>query len=220
MLADIWQSPAGSEFPGRQLKPWCHQLGPLVAPAARQPVDFPYERLDGRPLVYASLGTIQNRLFQVFGTIIDACEGQGCQLVVSLGNTASAMKQQLPSWPIVVNVAPQLELLERAALTITHAGLNTTLESLVNGIPLVAIPIANDQPAVASRIQFAGIGRVVSFRSLNVAKLRVAVSEVLTQDDYRARAIKLGRQVSEAGGVHKAAEIVEQAIASKMPVCR
>jgi len=43
--------------------------------------------------------------------------------------------------PLVVEYAPQLELLAKARLTITHAGLNTVLDSLSNGVPLVAIPI-------------------------------------------------------------------------------
>jgi len=48
--------------------------------------------------------------------------------------------QRLPGSPLVV-YAPQLELLAKARLTITHAGLNTVLDSLSNGVPLVAIPI-------------------------------------------------------------------------------
>jgi len=40
-------------------------------------------------------------------------------------------------FPLVVEYAPQLELLAKARLTITHAGLNTVLDSLSNGVPLV-----------------------------------------------------------------------------------
>jgi len=58
----------------------------------------------------------------------------------------------LPGWPLVVEVAPPLELLPRAALTITHADLNTVLEALSCGGPMVAIPIANDQSGVAARL--------------------------------------------------------------------
>ena len=45
---------------------------------------------------------------------------------------------------IVVNRAPQLELLKRATLCITHAGLHTTLEALARGVALAAIPVTND----------------------------------------------------------------------------
>lgn len=63
---------------------------------------------------------------------------------------------------IVVEFAPQLELLKCAALCITHAGLNTALECLSNGLPMVAIPITNDQPGVAARSEWMGTGEMVS----------------------------------------------------------
>jgi UDP-glucoronosyl and UDP-glucosyl transferase len=50
----------------------------------------------------------------------------------------------IPANTVVVRVAPQIELLKRSALCITHAGLNTTLEALAQGVPLVAIPIGYD----------------------------------------------------------------------------
>lgn len=42
--------------------------------------------------------------------------------------------------PVVVRYAPQVELVKRAAAVITHAGLNTVLETLAEGVPLVALP--------------------------------------------------------------------------------
>jgi UDP:flavonoid glycosyltransferase YjiC (YdhE family) len=47
-----------------------------------------------------------------------------------------------PSNTIIVSHAPQLELLKRTSVCITHAGLNTVLESLAQGVPQVAIPAA------------------------------------------------------------------------------
>jgi len=48
--------------------------------------------------------------------------------------------------PLVVDYVPQRALLRRAMLTINCAGLNTTLDSLTCGVPLVAIPVGEDQP--------------------------------------------------------------------------
>ena len=61
-LAQICQFPEGFDFPRRELPGCFHYVGPLHDAADRPQVPFPYDRLDGRPLVYASLGTIQNRL--------------------------------------------------------------------------------------------------------------------------------------------------------------
>ena len=152
-LAQISQQPAEFEFPRHDLPGHFHFAGPFHNQSNRETVPFPFECLTEKPLVYASLGTIQNRLLSVFHQIAEACLGLGVQLVISLGGGASPDSlSHLPGNPIVVDYAPQLELLKRAALTITHAGMNTTLESLSNAVPMVAIPITNDQPGIAARI--------------------------------------------------------------------
>ena len=112
--------------------------------------------------------------------IAQACVGLDAQLVISLGggiNAASLPK--LLGDPIVVNYAPQLELLQRAALVITHAGLNTTLESLSNAVPMVAIPISLDQPSVAARITWTGTGELVALNKLSESRLHAAVQRTV-----------------------------------------
>ena len=161
-LAQICQQPAEFEFP-RQVLPDCfHFTGSFSNPQSRESVPFPYERLTGQPLVYASLGTVQNRLLWIFEAIAEACQDLDVQLVIALGGGASSDSlPELSGKAIAVGYAPQLELLPKAALTITHAGMNTTLESLSNGVPMVAIPITNDQPGVAARIAWTGTGEVI-----------------------------------------------------------
>jgi hypothetical protein len=87
------------------------------------------------------------------------------------------------------------ELLRRAALTIRHAGLNTTLELPAYGVPLVALP-ATDQTLVASRIEWTGTGRSLPFSKLMVEQLRTAISQVFERPSYRAAAQRLQGQLS------------------------
>jgi len=218
-LAQISQQPAELEFPRQNLPPHFHFTGPYHNRKTRKPVPFPFEKLTGKPLIYASMGTVQNRLLDVFQTIASACEGLDAQLVISLGGGATPESfPQLPGNPIVVGYAPQLELLKKATLTITHAGMNTTLESLSNGVPMVAIPVANDQPGVAARIAYTGVGEVVSLKELSIPKLRSAIEKVLTQESYKQRAIEMQEAIVRSGGVKKAADIIEQVILTGKPV--
>jgi MGT family glycosyltransferase len=137
------------------------------------------------------------------------------QLVISLGGSASPESlPELPGSPLVVGYAPQLELLKKATLTITHAGMNTTLECLTNGVPMVAIPIANDQPGIAARIAWTGAGEVVPLSRLSVPRLRAAIQRVLTEDSYKNNASRLQDAIRRAGGVGRAADIIEQAIST------
>jgi zeaxanthin glucosyltransferase len=81
-------------------------------------------------------------------TILEAAgEFPEMQMVLSVGtNVDPSDLGPIAANTIVVRSAPQIELLKRAALCLTHAGLNTTLEALAEGVPLVAIPIGYVQP--------------------------------------------------------------------------
>lgn len=218
-LAQISQQPAELEFPRQNLPKWFHFTGPYHSQTGRQVPDFPYEKLTGQPLIYASMGTVQNRLLGIFKSIAEACNDLDAQLVISLGGSTSPESLgSLPGNPLVVGYAPQLELLQKANLTITHAGMNTTLESLNNGVPMVAIPVANDQPGIAARIAWAGVGEAVPLSSVNVPKLRTAIEKVLTQDSYKKNALRLQQAIQQAGGVNRAIDIVEQAVSTGKPV--
>jgi MGT family glycosyltransferase len=220
-LAQLSQQPAEFEFPRQHLPECFHFTGPYSNPASREPIAFPFDNLTGQPLVYASLGTVVNRLTWIFHNIAEACAGMNAQLVISLGGSGSPESfSQLPGNPLVVKYAPQLELLQRASLTITHAGLNTTLESLSNGVPMVAIPIANDQPAVAARIAWTGSGEVVPLSRLSVPRLRAAIQRVLTEESYKKNALRLQEAIRRSGGVSRAADIVEQVVSTGKRVYR
>ncbi|GAB1539315.1 glycosyltransferase [Scytonema sp. NUACC21] len=218
-LAILSQAPAEFEFPRQELPPWCHFTGPYHSSSSRESVCFPYEKLTGKPLIYASMGTLPNPRIRIFQNIASACQGLDAQLVVSLGGAASPESlPELPGNPLVVEYAPQLELLQKATMMITHAGMNTTMECLSNGVPMVAIPVTYDQPGVAARIAWTGAGEVVPLSQLRVDNLRTAIERVLTQDSYKNNALRLQEAIRKAGGVKRAADIVEQAVSTGKPV--
>jgi zeaxanthin glucosyltransferase len=217
-LAQICLQPAEFEFPRQHLPQCFHFTGPYSRSDSREPAAFPFEKLTGQPLIYASMGTLQNKLIGVFENIAEACVGLDAQLVIALGGGNPASLTNLPGSPLVVGYAPQLELLQKATLTITHAGMNTALESLSNGVPMVAIPIANDQPGVAARIAWTGTGEVVSLAKSGSSRLQAAVKRVLTEDSYKQNAVKLQAAIRRAGGVSRAADIVERVAQTGQPV--
>jgi zeaxanthin glucosyltransferase len=224
-LAQICQLPPEFDFPREQLPQWFHYIGPLKDPSGLEPVSFssisfPFEKLTGQPLIYASLGTLQNRKWEIFQTIAEACLGNNdTQIVISLGNpNLQNFDLDLPGSPLVVPYAPHQQLIEKSTLVITHAGMNTTLAALSSGVPLVAIPITNEQPGIASRIVRTGAGEVVPLKRLNVPRLRDVIHQVLAEDSYKQNAIRLQDIIRHAGGVTRAADIIEQAVSMGQPV--
>ena len=213
-LAQITQLPEALEFEIRGEKPsGLHYTGPFLHAGQRSLVDFPWDHLDGRPLIYASLGTLQNGSESIFRAIADACVGLDAQLLISLGGGLDpASLENLAGDPLVVRFAPQLEILKRATMVITHAGLNTVLEALSEGVPLVAVPLGNDQPGVASRLKARGACVVVSRHTLNPARLRKAVKLVLHNPRYREAAQGLQRAIRKIDGPERAADLIEQVL--------
>jgi len=211
-IAQISQMPREFDFPRAALPPHFHYVGPLRR-AAPHSIAFPWEKLDGRPIVYASLGTLQNSREAVFRCFAEACENFDVQLVISHGGgLTDAQSSQLPGAPLVVRYAPQELLLERARLTLTHAGLNTVLDSLAHGVPLVAVPITYEQPAIARRVEWHGCGESIALPQLNLRRLRARLASVLHEGCYREGAARMQAAISAAGGVERATVLVESAV--------
>jgi MGT family glycosyltransferase len=190
-----------------------HHTGPFLDLAGRMQEEFPWQQITGEPIIYASMGTLQNGVARIYQEIVTAVEKRkDMQLVLSIGNHVDRKQiGSLPSNAIVVNHAPQFELLQRASVCITHAGLNTVLECLINGVPQVAIPITHDQPGVAARIADKKTGLVMPLKDLNAAHLGLLLDEALINPMYRENARGFQKSLAEFNGLSVAAELLEDA---------
>ena len=153
-----------------------------------------------------------NGRIDVFRTIVaGVAKHKGTQLVLSIGDQLDPKHiGPVPGNAIIVNHTPQLEVLKRTSVCITHAGLNTVLESLGQGVPQVAIPITFDQPGVAARIAEKKTGVTMPFEKLTADHLSALLGEVLNNAVYRDNARKLQDVIARTNGLSMAADIVER----------
>jgi UDP:flavonoid glycosyltransferase YjiC (YdhE family) len=201
----------------RTVKPdYLHYLGALFD-ANRPSAPFPFEKLQNRPLIYASFGTLQNGRVEPFRAVAEACAQIDAQTVLSAGSSAHQLTN-LPGSPIVVSYAPQLALLARASLCITHGGVNTVMESLRFAVPMIAVPITNDQPAVAARVRWTGAGEMAPLPQLLKGGLKPVLAKVWNTPSYREAAGRLQAAVLSAGGVERGVAIVQQVLRTGKPV--
>jgi MGT family glycosyltransferase len=217
-LAVITQTPREFDLPISNLPDQFHYAGPFHDDRGREEVSFPWDKLTGDPLIYASMGTLLNGLPHVYHAILEAIRTlPGTQLVLSIGsNTDISDLGPIPSNAVLVPRAPQIELLKRTALCITHAGLNTALESLAHGVPMVAIPVGFDQPGVAARIAHHGVGEFVEVGDLTVKRLHELVEVVLNNPTYRDNARFFQRVIAERRGLDVAASVIERAFGAEL----
>lgn len=151
--------------------------------------DFPWDALDERKaLIFCSLGSVADsrRFYQ---DVIDgAAREPGWQLVMSIGSSLSAADfQRVPPDAILVQWAPQLGLLARASLMITHGGFGSVKECIHFGVPQVVFPLGFDQPGNAMRVQHHGLGLVGSFAQSSPEHVHALLARVLGDERYRAR---------------------------------
>jgi len=186
-----------------------HFVGPCFAPRVDDgAVDLP--PVDGRPLVYVSLGTIFNRDMGFFERCVEAFRDGRYQVIMSVGKdgiAAISHKRHDHIW--AYSYVPQLEVLKRASLFITHGGMNSASEAISHEVPMLVAPQAADQFAVAGRVEELGVGRKISLWHRSPARLRALVDAVVMDPRARARARDLRRSFDEAGGAERAAEVLQ-----------
>ena len=156
-----------------------------------------------------------NHRWDVFQAISRACSHFDVQLVLSFGEKGALKKypiETLAKNTLAVDFAPQKSLLRRAKAVITHAGVNTPLEALCEGKPMVCIPIAYDQPQMAARLKYAGVAEVIPVKKLTERKLVQALQKVLASPEYTECVAVVKDKLLKAGGVERAADIIESAV--------
>ncbi len=218
-LVHLAQQPDFFEYPRTKYPERLHYTGPWHR-AERDDfsIPFPWDWLDSRPLIYASMGTLQNAVSHVFRNIIDAVQDLPMQVVLSKGGGQVEVPGSIPDNVLLVDKAPQLRLLEKAHLVITHAGMNTALECLSHGVPMLCLPVTNDQPGVAKRAEYLGNGRVIPVRQVTTRRLRNELDRMLQDGSFQKKADQFAQQLASYDPLEMAAQLIEEALTTKAPV--
>jgi MGT family glycosyltransferase len=161
-----------------------------------------------RPIVFMSLGSQifhQPRMFEV---VLEASRGQPWQLVLAMGALASETPVPSDVRALALAYAPQLAILEKARVMITHGGANSVMEALANGVPLLVAPICNDQPHNARFVSRAGAGRTCDLATASPEDVRAALAALRADGPERRTAARIAESYRAAGGRSAVADSV------------
>lgn len=163
-------------------------------------------RLDGRPLVLATLGTANAALGRRFlSECVDALAGMPEVQGLVVDPTGELISDEV----LMAKRIPQAEVVRKAAAVICHGGHNTVSETLASGLPLVIAPIRDDQSMLAQQVESAGAGLRLRFDRVKAPDIRGTITEVLTEPAYAAAAARVRASFAAAGGVVAAADHLE-----------
>ena len=215
LVPHIVPTTAGFEHP-RPLSPLTTYTGPIL-PLVIDPLPGDIQIwLDRHPIgsvVYISMGSVIFLTHQTAKSILEGLSATGYSAVWSLkiknrdildGLEVNVNKILLLDW------APQLAILRHRSIrmAILHGGMNGVQEALHSGVPIIVLPINGDQWGNAARVVHQGLGIQLNHGSLTGTQIADGIHRI-ERGNYSKTVNKLSKIFHHAGGVTKAADLVE-----------
>ncbi|HJP95201.1 MAG TPA: glycosyltransferase [Pyrinomonadaceae bacterium] len=182
----------------------------------RRDGDFSWDRIDAnKPLVYCTLGSVlpfkfPARAAQFFQMFMDAmAQRPALQGVVTIGNYLKADEFNCPENVLIASWAPQVEVLKRASLMISHGGVTGVKESAFVGVPMLLIPVSYDEFGNAARIVYHGLGARLRLNELSAFELGRLIDRVLGDPSYSARSERMSETLLNLEQQSPAVAIIE-----------
>ncbi|MEV0951871.1 macrolide family glycosyltransferase [Promicromonospora sp. NPDC050249] len=209
------QEPLNLVFTSATFQPGADAFGPSyrfvgASVGSRLPDPaFAADRLEG-PVLYASLGTVFDGspgLLRTFATALAPLAGT---VVVATGHTDPADLGSLPANVLARRSVPQLQVLDQAALFVTHGGMNSVNEAMQAGVPTLVVPQGADQPLVAQRVVDLGAGLALRTEDATAETVNTLARRLLDEPRFREAARRQRDAQREAGGWVRAADELER----------
>ncbi|MBU3113552.1 macrolide family glycosyltransferase [Clostridium lacusfryxellense] len=186
-------------------------IGPSIIKRAVKN-NIPLNKLKEK-VIYISLGTLFNKSLNFFRICIEAFRDVDMTIIMSIGKNVNIKDLgTIPDNFLVYQIVPQLEVLKRTTIFITHGGMNSVNEAIYYGVPVITIPQFADQPAVARRLEKLGLGKVIDKKNVSVETLKKALNDVLYNAMYKKNMNIMSEDMINSGGYKAATTEIEKYI--------
>jgi zeaxanthin glucosyltransferase len=205
-MPELIQCPRDFDLPheGVAEEPELYYIEASVDLSRRESLGFPWERIDPeKKLLYVSLGSQsflagRNAVVSFLRAVAEgAAHRPEWQLVLATGGLAEAANLPLPDNAVALPWIPQIPVLERASLMITHGGLGTIKECIFHEIPMVVFPIGRDQPDNAKRVVHHGLGLAGNLAEASPERVFALVDRVDGEPAFRENVKRMGHRFRE-----------------------
>ncbi|MCY8516200.1 macrolide family glycosyltransferase [Bacillus atrophaeus] len=184
-------------------------IGPSLGKRSEQERLLLKEKGD-RPLMLISLGTAFNAWPEFYQMCMEAFGGAKWHVIMSVGKSIEPDSLgDIPDNFTVRQSVPQLDVLAEADVFISHGGMNSTMEAMNEGVPLVVIPQMHEQELTAQRVEELGLGIYLPKEEVSVPRLQQAIGNIFSDKEIHSRVKDMQKDVKEAGGAEQGAAEIE-----------
>jgi MGT family glycosyltransferase len=207
--------PQEFDFPIRAKQKGHHYIEASIDLERRELRSFPWDKLDkSKSLIYCSFGSHSDQYEQSLGimaNIIEAIEHRTeCQLVlVADARLYAPIYRRIPENVLIVDWAPQLEILKKASIMITHGGLGAIKECIFFGVPMIVVPMMWDQPVNAERVVYHGLGLQANPSLLTSQLIDSFIDKLNSDASFRVRVASMSKVFKKAEDYGKGVKIIE-----------
>ena len=109
-------------------------------------------------------------------------------------------------------MVPQVKVLPKVDLVITHGGNNTVIESFYFGKPMIVMPLYVDQFDNAQRVHEKGFGIRLNAHRCTKDQLANAINKLIFDEELALKMKKISDRMQAQVKLGKVAELIEQLI--------
>lgn len=201
---------AAFDFDATRLPANLRYVGPLLdTPEWARAWVPPWSENSTRPRVLVSLSTSFQNQAELLRRIIAALGTMDLDAIVTAGPAMMQESFEAPSNVSIRPGAPHDIVMKEVSLVVTHAGHGTVARSLVNGVPLLMIPMGRDQEGNAIRVVARGAGLALS-DSAAETEIAATIARLLGEPHFRAAAAQLGEAMAADLGSFALVEEMEE----------
>src|SRR5687768_14625373 len=231
-MTTLFLCPQEFDLPHQQRLPQYRYVEASCDLNRKETAVFPWDRIDeSKKLVYCALGSQSHwshegadlaeklRNIQKFlQAVISALSTRtDCQLVMGTGVSLRAEDfHSVPANAVLVNETPQMAVLKKAYLAITHGGLNSVKECIFFGVPMIVFPVTQEQSANAARVAFHRIGVAANIKTVSAESIRSLLVKMESDPGLKDRAAAMMEAFHRAEREQPSVKLIEECLTGRL----
>lgn len=181
----------------------------------RNDFSFDWNKIDKqKKIIYCSLGTYTKRYKyarRLFLSVIGSVSLKpDCHLILQYGSIPPEELGKISDNISLFEVLPQMEILQKTSLFITHGGFSSVREALFFGVPMIVFPCWLDQFGNAARIVYHNVGIRGNIKKVTPAMITKYIHQVMNDNSLHGSVKEMQDIFRDPQGLKQGIEFTKQ----------